>query len=110
MICNESTKCCYTWECSSICLGMFLGLPPLQMAGWGGIYSLPHTSSHWIESSNFLSTGAPDSPVQALFTVRCLPRQSTVGSDRCHPLATWHTRQSGGAPDSPVQLEDRWLG
>jgi hypothetical protein len=40
----------------------------------GGIYSLPHTSSRWIESNNFLLVGALDSPVhtgQALFTIRC---------------------------------------
>jgi hypothetical protein len=44
---------------SILCLGMLLGLPRLQMAGWRDIYSL-HNSSRWIESSSFLSTGAPD--------------------------------------------------
>jgi hypothetical protein len=94
-----------------------LGSPPLydlvcflgsHTSKWpvGGIYSLPHTSSRWTESSSFLSTGAPD---MAMFTVRCLPRLSSVGSDRYHPSATWHTRQSGGAPDSLVWLDDRWL-
>jgi hypothetical protein len=37
----------------------------------GGIYNLPHTSSHWTKSNNSLSMGAPDSPVQPLFPVRC---------------------------------------
>ena len=34
----------------------------------GAIYSLPHTSSCWTESSNFLSTGTPDSPVRTRHT------------------------------------------
>jgi hypothetical protein len=48
-------------------------------------------------------------PDRALFTVWCLPCQSTVGSDHCHPSATWRTGQSDGAPESPVRLDDRWL-
>jgi hypothetical protein len=47
----------------------------------GGIYSLPHTSSRWTESSSFLLMGTPDNPVRTghtLFTVRCLPRQLTI--------------------------------
>jgi hypothetical protein len=64
----------------------------------GGI-AFPQTCSRWTESNNFMLTGAPD---WALFNVWCLPHQSTVGSDRCHPSATWHTGQPGGAPDSPV--------
>jgi hypothetical protein len=39
----------------------------------GGIYSLNHYSSRWLSS---LSTGTPDI---ALFIVRCMPRQQTVG-------------------------------
>jgi hypothetical protein len=30
-------------EMSTMCLGMLLGLPHLEMAGWGGIYR-PHTN------------------------------------------------------------------
>jgi hypothetical protein len=47
-------------------------------------------SSHWTERSSFLSTGAPD---RALFTVWCLPRQSTVGSNH-YPDCLVHTGQS----------------
>jgi hypothetical protein len=32
---------------SIICLGMLLGLPHLEMAGWGCIYSPQHKISHW---------------------------------------------------------------
>jgi hypothetical protein len=52
-------------------LGVFLYMPwnvswaPTPPNGrLGGIYSLPDTSSRWTESNNFLSTGAPDSPVR----------------------------------------------
>jgi hypothetical protein len=30
---------------STICLGMLLGLPHLEMVGWGGIYRPKHKSS-----------------------------------------------------------------
>jgi hypothetical protein len=48
-------------------------------------------------------------PDRASFTVWCLARQSTVGSNRCHPSATRHTEQFGGAPDSSVWLNARWF-
>src|SRR5688500_11102908 len=98
MICNESTKCCCTWECSSICLGMSLGLPLLQMAVWGVFIASPTLLVVGQKATTFYRQAhrtvrcAPD---RALFTVRCLPRQSTVGSDRCYPLATWRTEQFG---------------
>jgi hypothetical protein len=34
-------------EMSILCLGMLLGLPHLEMAGWGGIYRPQHNSSRW---------------------------------------------------------------
>jgi hypothetical protein len=52
-------------------------LDVLNGGGWGYIYSPHHNYSRWTESSSFLSIGAPD---RALFTIRCLPRQLTVGS------------------------------
>jgi hypothetical protein len=55
---------------STICLGILLGLPHLQMAAWWGIYSLHHNSSHWTEKLLLLSSGAPDSPVHTRH-VRC---------------------------------------
>jgi hypothetical protein len=45
---------------SILCLGMLLGLPHLQMPGWGVFIASPHTSSRLTERSSFLSTGAPD--------------------------------------------------
>jgi hypothetical protein len=110
---------------------MLLGLPPLEVAGWGGIYSHQPNSSRW---RRLLAMGAPDS-------VRCAPRHPTVRSlswstvgdfvlmwhrtVRCHtgqsgaPLTAALTsaaalfirqsrplhadsRCSAGAPDSPV--------
>jgi hypothetical protein len=53
---------------STICLGMLLGLPHLQMAGWWSIYNLPHNSSRWTESSLLCR--------RAHQTVRCTPDMS----------------------------------
>jgi hypothetical protein len=76
---------------------MLLGLPHLQMVGWGGIYSLPHNYSRWTEATTFCQ--------QAHRIVRCTLdkhcslsdalatladcwglQQSTVGSDRCQTV------------------------
>jgi hypothetical protein len=46
---------------STICLGMSLGLPHLEMAGWGCIYSPQHKTSRWRKAAAF--SGAPDSLV-----------------------------------------------
>jgi hypothetical protein len=46
-----------------LCLGMLLGLPHLEMAGWGGIYRPNPISSRWTENNNFLLTGVPNSQV-----------------------------------------------
>jgi hypothetical protein len=46
---------------STICLGMSLGLPPLEMAGWGCIYSPQHKYSRWRKAAAFC--GTPDSSV-----------------------------------------------
>jgi hypothetical protein len=48
---------------STICLDMLLGLPHLEMAGWVVFIGPNPISSRWTESSSFLSTGIPDSPV-----------------------------------------------
>ena len=65
-------------------LGVLLNMPwyvfwaPTPPNGRLGVFiASPYTSSCWTESTSFLSTGAPD---RALFTVRCLPRQSTVAT------------------------------
>jgi hypothetical protein len=52
----------------TICLDMLLGLPHIEMAGWGGIYRLQPPYGYWTESNIFLSTGASDT---ALFNVQC---------------------------------------
>jgi hypothetical protein len=46
---------------STICLVMSLGLPHMEMAGWGCIYSPQHKYSRWRKAA--ASRGAPDSPV-----------------------------------------------
>jgi hypothetical protein len=53
---------------STICLGMFLGLPHHEMAGWGGIYRPQLNYSHWRKVVALRGTpdspaGSPDSPV-----------------------------------------------
>jgi hypothetical protein len=63
------------------------------------IASKPQTSC-WTESSSFLSSGAPDTG-HPLYSVRCTPRQPTVGACSSRPLdptvavCPVHTGQSG---------------
>jgi hypothetical protein len=90
-------KCLYALVC---CLDSHTSKWPV-----GGIYSLPHTSSRWIESNNFLSMGTPDSPVHTwhtLFTVWCPPRQPTVGICSSWPFNPTVTQIVWCTPDSPV--------
>jgi hypothetical protein len=52
------------WEgldMSTILIGMLLGLPHLEVAGWGGIYSHQPNCSRW---RRLLAMGTPDSPVR----------------------------------------------
>jgi hypothetical protein len=79
---------------SITCVGMLLGLPHLQMAGWRGINSLNLNYSRWIESWLFLSSSAPDNAVRSEH-VQCpghvsrLLRAATVDHWKiyCRPLA-----------------------
>jgi hypothetical protein len=53
---------------SIVYLGMLLGLPHLEMAGWGGIYSPQHNYSRWRKVAALCGTpnspmGSPDSPM-----------------------------------------------
>jgi hypothetical protein len=66
------------WEglnMSTIGLGMLLGLPHLEVAGWGGIYSHQPNCSRW---RRLLAMGAPDSPVRHRIASGALPRQLAV--------------------------------
>jgi hypothetical protein len=66
------------WEgldMSTIWLGMLLGLPHLEMTGWGGIYSHQLSCSRW---GRLLAMGAPDSPVRHRTLSGAPPRQPTV--------------------------------
>jgi hypothetical protein len=60
---------------------MLLGLPHLEVAGWGGIYSHHPKCSRW---RRLLAMGAPDSPVRHR-TVRCATGHCLV---RCHVIQT----------------------
>jgi hypothetical protein len=82
-------------------LEMFLGLPHLEVAGWGGFYSHQPNCSRWW---SLLATGAPDSPVHR--TLSGLPPRhllvrpwswSTVGGFDLmwHRTVRCHTGQSG---------------
>jgi hypothetical protein len=51
--------------------------------------------SRWTESSNFLSMGTPDS-------VRCLPRQPTIGVCSSRSMDATTTQTVWCTPDSPV--------
>jgi hypothetical protein len=93
-------------------LGMLLGLPPLEVAGWGGIYSHQPNCSRW---RSLLAMGAPDSPVchRTMFgappdNVRCAATSSgrwvpTVGALTCGPA--W---LSGVPPARALLLCARW--
>jgi hypothetical protein len=88
------------WESlsmSTIWLGMLLGLPPLEVAGWGGIYSHQPNCSHW---RRLLAMGAPDSPVRRHVTLSLGLRASWP----LEALSSCGTGQSGVTPDSPVPL------
>jgi hypothetical protein len=66
------------WEgldISTIWLGMLLGLPHLEVAGWGGIYSHQPNCSRW---RRLLAMGAPDSPVRHRTASDAPPRHPAV--------------------------------
>jgi hypothetical protein len=87
----------------TICLGMLLGLPHLEMANWGCIYSPQHNSSHWRKVDALC--GTPDSPVVHR-TTHC----SVYGAPNHCPVAAgdrWRCRlftpdSPDFTPDSPV--------
>ena len=83
---------------------MLLELPPLEVAGWGGIYSHHPKTSRW---RSLLAMGAPDSPVHTGH-VRCASHvilAVEIGAGRpLEALSSCGTGQSGAAPDSPVPL------
>jgi hypothetical protein len=56
-------------------LGMLLGLPLLEVAGWGGIYSHQPNCSRW---RSLLAMGAPDSPVRQWTVFGVLPCRPPV--------------------------------
>jgi hypothetical protein len=81
---------------STICLGMSLGLPHLEMAGWGCIYS-PNTNLAIGEKLLLSATHRTVRWCTGQCTVHCLVRlvvaltpQTTVGAQ------AFHTGQSGG--------------
>jgi hypothetical protein len=66
------------WEgldMSTIWLGMLLGLPHLEVAGWGGIYSHQPNCSRW---RRLLAMGIPDSPVRHRTVSGASPRHPVV--------------------------------
>jgi hypothetical protein len=66
------------WEgldMSTIWLGMLLGLPHLEVAGWGGIYSHQPNYSRW---RRLLAMGAPESPVHHRTVSGAPPRHPVV--------------------------------
>jgi hypothetical protein len=60
---------------STIWLGMFLGLPRHEVAGWGDIYSHQPNCSRW---RRLLAMGAPDSPVRHRTVSDTPPHHSVV--------------------------------
>jgi hypothetical protein len=66
------------WEgldMSTIWLGMLLGLPHLEVVGWGGIYSHQPNCSRW---RRLLAMGASDSPVRHRTVSGALPHHPVV--------------------------------
>jgi hypothetical protein len=89
------------WEgldMSSIRLGMLLGLPHLEVAGWGGNYSHQPNCSRWRRLLAMCATG--QCPVRHHVTLSL-----GLGVGRpLEALSSCGTRQSGATPDSPVPL------
>jgi hypothetical protein len=98
-----------------LCLGMLLGLPHLEMAGWGGIYRSQHNSRRWRKVAALWHTG------QSSASIRCAnpldltrrwplalqaftPDSPDITPD--NPVASLHQCyqevQFPGAPDSPA--------
>jgi hypothetical protein len=76
---------------------MLLGLPHLEVAGWGGIYSHQPNCSRW---RRLLAMGAPDSLVRRHVTLSL-----GLGAGRLlEALSSCGTGQSSDTPDSPVPL------
>jgi hypothetical protein len=93
------------WEgldMSTIWLGMLLGLPYIEVACWGGIYSHQTNCSRW---RRLLAKGAPDSPVRHWTVSGAPPRHlvvrawswSTIGGFvlMWHRTVRCHTGQFG---------------
>jgi hypothetical protein len=66
-------------------LGMLLGLPHLEVAGWGGIYSHQPKCSRW---RRLLAKGALDSPVHHRTVSGAPPRHP--------PVRAWSWSTVGG--------------
>jgi hypothetical protein len=104
------------WEgldMSTIWLGMLLGLPRFEVAGWGGIYSHQPNCSCW---RSLLAMGAPDSPVRHRTVSGALPRHppvrawswSTVG--RFVLMWHWTVRCYTGQSGAPLTIcSDIWI-
>jgi hypothetical protein len=100
---------------STMCLGMLLGLPHLEMAGWGGIYR-PHTNL--TVGEKLLLSAAHRTVRWGHQTVRCpcpvrlavgLTPQVTVGAvDFYTGQSACHTRQYGGFSPPVSPGTSRW--
>jgi hypothetical protein len=125
------------WEglnISTLWLGMLLGLPHYEVAGWGGIYSHQPNCSRWegcwrwvhqtvrcashvtqllgfwrFWPLELLLFGAPDSPVPHQTGTVLSAHCSTFAGVRCSRSLRW-SRCSAGTPDSPVAHRTvRWI-
>jgi hypothetical protein len=76
---------------------MLLGLPHIEVAGWGGIYSHQPNCSRW---RRLLAMGAPDSLVRR----HVIPSLGLGAGQPLEALSSCGTGQSGATPDSPVPL------
>jgi hypothetical protein len=90
---------------STICLGMFLGLPLLQMVGWGVFIASPHNYSCWTEAAAFC--WRTHRTVRCIPDLHCslssaLPCQPTVWVCSSRPLDPTVTQTIRCTPDSPV--------
>jgi hypothetical protein len=77
---------------------MLLELPPLEVAGWGGIYSHQPNCSRWRRMLAMGATG--QCPVRCHVTLSLGLR----AGQPLEALSSCGTGQSGVTPDSPVPL------
>jgi hypothetical protein len=102
-------------QMSTICLGMLLGLPHLEMTGWGCIYRPQHKSSRWrkvVLSAAYRIVRWCTGQCTIHYPVRLavgLTPQTTIGAQAFYTgHSRLHTGQSGALLSTVPPRTSRW--